>query len=164
MVDNGAGAAAGLAWARSLFQCGSSAITDLDPGYSENYVSDHAANYGLNDLVSGRSASRFKNSSDLILCHDAWEHLLEGNAGGDWLMAYSIIPAPAKFIVLQKQSGNLLQYMGQPYEKIMRQEYYRHKRASNVLRLDGHVSLIFESNGTDIPAAWYAGETDVIVR
>ena len=164
MAADGAGATAGLAWARSMWQCPSSAVTDLDPGYSENYISDHGATYGLNDIVSGRSTSRFKGAEQ-ILCHDAWEHKLEGNAGGDWLMAYSVVlNAPARGVALQKQAENLLQYKGQSYEKVMRQEYYRHKRACNVLWLDGHVSLIHQSDGTDIPPSWYAGETDVVIR
>jgi prepilin-type N-terminal cleavage/methylation domain-containing protein/prepilin-type processing-associated H-X9-DG protein len=163
MVASGAGAADGLAWARSLWQCPASKVTDVDPGYSENNVVSLSATYGWNNLLSGRKITRFKNSSELIVVHDAWEHLLEGNAGGDWLMAYSVLPAPGA-TVLQKESGNLLQYMGQPYSQIMRYEYYRHKRNSNVLWLDGHVSLISESNGTNIPPKWYAGEVDVLVR
>ena len=165
-VANGAGATAGLAWARSLWQCPASAVTDLDPGWSENYVSDHAATLGLNDLISGRNTARVKNASEWILCHDAWEHKLEGNAGGDWLMAYSLvsyIPAQGT-VVLKRESGNLLQYMGESYAKIMRQEYYRHKRQSQVLWLDGHVSLIPESNGTNIPFHWYTGDPNSIVR
>jgi prepilin-type processing-associated H-X9-DG protein len=157
------GNADGLAWARSLWQCPASKVTDVDPGYSENNVVSLSATYGWNDLVSGKKITRFKNSSELIVAHDAWEHLMEGNAGGDWLMAYSIVPAPGA-VVLQKQTNNLLQYEGQPYAQIMRYEYYRHKRNSNVLWLDGHVSLIPQSKGTDIPPKWYAGETDVLVR
>lgn len=159
LVDDGKGATAGLAWARSLWQCPSNAVTDLDPGYSENYVSDHGATYGLNALISGKRTIRFKNASELILCHDAWEHLLEGNAGGDWLMAYSVVAVhPVHGVALQKQTGNLLQYMGQPYAKVMRQAYYRHKKQSAVLWLDGHVSNIHESNGTDLPPHYYAGD------
>jgi prepilin-type N-terminal cleavage/methylation domain-containing protein/prepilin-type processing-associated H-X9-DG protein len=163
-ADSGSGATAGLAWARSVWQCPASAVTDLDPGYSENYVSDHGATYGLNDLITARNTSRVKNASEWILCHDAWEHKLEGNDGGDWLMAYSVQPAPFGVIALKKEKGNLLQYMTQPYAKIMRTEYYRHKRQSQVLWLDGHVSLIPESNGTDIPYYWYSGDVNTPVR
>jgi prepilin-type N-terminal cleavage/methylation domain-containing protein/prepilin-type processing-associated H-X9-DG protein len=163
-VANGAGATSGLAWARSLWQCPSYAVTDLDPGYSENYVSDQTATLGLNDLISGRNTARVRNASEWILCHDAWEHLLEGNSGGDWLMAYSVQAAPGGLLVLRKESGNLLQYMGQPYAKVMREAYYRHKRQSQVLWLDGHVSLIPESNGRDIPVHWYTGDPNTMVR
>jgi prepilin-type N-terminal cleavage/methylation domain-containing protein/prepilin-type processing-associated H-X9-DG protein len=164
-VANGAGATAGLAWARSLWQCPASAVTDLDPGYSENYVSDHTATLGLNALINGRNTARVRNASEFILCHDAWEHLLEGNSGGDWLMAYSVQQiSPTQGVALKKESGNLLQYMGQPYAKVMRQEYYRHKRQSQALWLDGHVSLIPESNGTDIPFHWYTGDANSLVR
>jgi len=164
-ADTGASATAGLAWARSLWQCPASAVTDLDPGWSENYVSDQAATLGLNDLISNRNTARVKNASEWILCHDAWEHRLEGNEGGDWLMAYSVIPSdPRNGVVLQRQPGNLLQYMSKPYAQIMRQEYYRHKRQSQVLWLDGHVSLIPESNGTDIPVHWYTGDVNTRVR
>jgi len=164
LVADSSTAHEGLAWARSLWQCPASKVTDVDPGYSENNVVSLSATYGWNDLVSGRRTARYKNSSEQILCHDSWEHLLEGNAGGDWLMAYSVIGAPPPSIVLKKESGNLLQYMGMPYAQIMRTEYYRHKHNSNVLWLDGHVSLIAESNGTDIDPHWYAGTVDVLVR
>jgi prepilin-type N-terminal cleavage/methylation domain-containing protein/prepilin-type processing-associated H-X9-DG protein len=162
-VANGAGATAGLAWARSLWQCPSYAVTDLDPGYSENYISDQTATLGLNDLISGRNTARVRNASEFILCHDAWEHKLEGNDGGDWLMAYSVIGIPGGY-GLKKESGNLLQYMGKPYAKVMRDAYYRHKRQSQVLWLDGHVSLIPESNGRDIPFYWYTGDPNTFVR
>ena len=62
------------------------------------------------------------------------------------------------------ERGNLLQYTNESYAQIMRYEYYRHKHASNVLWLDGHVSLVPESNGTDIPPSWYAGTTDILIR
>jgi prepilin-type N-terminal cleavage/methylation domain-containing protein/prepilin-type processing-associated H-X9-DG protein len=163
-VANGAGATAGLAWARSLWQCPASAVTDLDPGYSENYISDHTATLGLNDMITGRNTTRVRNASEWILCHDAWEHLLEGNAGGDWLMAYSTFGLPGGVVGLKKERGNLLQYMGEPYAKVMRTEYYRHKRQSQVLWLDGHVSLIPESNGTNIPFHWYTGDVNTVVR
>ena len=165
LVAESGSAHEGLAWARSLWQCPASKVTDVDPGYSENNIVSLSATYGWNDLVSGKKITRFGSGSEVILAHDAWEHLLEGNAGGDWLMAYAVMPAPPPAVVLQRQpGGNLLQYMGQPYAKIMRYEYYRHKKNSNVLWLDGHVSLIPESNGLDIPPRWYAGEQDVLVR
>jgi prepilin-type N-terminal cleavage/methylation domain-containing protein/prepilin-type processing-associated H-X9-DG protein len=157
-VANGAGATAGLAWARSLWQCPAYTVTDLDPGYSENYVSDQTATLGLNDLISGRNTARVRNASEFILCHDSWEHLLEGNDGGDWLMAYSVMNFPGGVMGLHRESGNLLQYMSKPYAKVMREAYYRHKRQSQVLWLDGHVSLIPESNGRDIPFYWYTGD------
>ena len=164
MAAAGAANTEALAWARTLWQCPASKITDVDPGYSENNVVSLSATYGWNDLLSLRKITRFKGGAEVIVAHDAWEHKLEGNAGGDWLMAYSLIPAPGSAIVLQRQGGNLLQYMGAPYAEIMRYEYYRHKRNSSVLWLDGHVSLIPQSNGTDIPPRWYAGEVDVLVR
>ena len=164
-IDNGAGATSGLAWARSLWQCPAAAVTDLDPGYSENYTSEHGATYGLNALVTAKKTNQFRNSSELIIAHDTWEHLLEGNAGGDWLMAYSVTGGtPVQGYMLHKESGNLLQYMGFPYAKQMRTEYYRHKRQSNVLWLDGHVALVPESNGTDMPYQWYAGDVNVSVN
>ena len=165
LVAENPGAADGLAWARSLWQCPASKVTDVDPGYSENNVVSLSATYGLNDLISGARTTRFRSGSEQIICHDAWEHKLEGNAGGDWLMAYSVmLRDPAGGVVLQRESENLLQYAGMAYAPIMRYEYYRHKRQSNVLWLDGHVSTIPESNGRDIPYQWYAGEQDVIVR
>jgi prepilin-type N-terminal cleavage/methylation domain-containing protein/prepilin-type processing-associated H-X9-DG protein len=165
LVAGGGRDAAGLAWARSLWQCPASKITDIDPGYSENNVADLSATYGLNDLLSGRKINRFPRASEVIVAHDAWEHLMEGNAGGDWLMAYAIVPNPTA-IILQKQTQNLLQYDGLPpaVRATMRYEYYRHKKNSSVLWLDGHVSLIAESKGLDLEPKWYAGEIDVLVR
>jgi len=165
LVKENPGSTDGLAWARSLWQCPASKVTDVDPGYSENNVVSLSATYGLNDMISGMRATQFRNSSDLIICHDAWEHKLEGNAGGDWLMAYSVlIRDPVGGTVLQRESENLLQYAGMPYAEIMRYEYYRHKEQSNVLRLDGHVDTIHQSRGRDIPYQWYVGDQNVIVN
>jgi prepilin-type processing-associated H-X9-DG protein/prepilin-type N-terminal cleavage/methylation domain-containing protein len=157
-LAQGTGNQDALAWARTLWQCPASKVTDVDPGYSENNVVSLSATYGLNDLISARRTIQFRNSSEQIICHDAWEHKLEGNAGGDWLMAYSVIDNNlVTGITLKRENGNLLQYMSMPYAKIMRYEYYRHKHQSNVLWLDGHVSPIPESDGRDIPYQWYAG-------
>jgi prepilin-type N-terminal cleavage/methylation domain-containing protein/prepilin-type processing-associated H-X9-DG protein len=169
VAEGGAGATAGLAWARSLWQCPSTEITDIDPGYSENYTSDHGATYGFNDMLSGRRTARVKNSAEVCVAHDAWEHLLEGNAGGDWLMAYSVQGSPDprnNTVALHRESGNLLQYMGLGgnYVKTMRNAYYRHKRKSNVLYLDGHVSTVDASDGTDLPPHMYAGAWDYSVQ
>ena len=152
----------GLAWARSLWQDPACKLTDIDPGYSENNIPTLSATYGLNDLISNKVATKFRNSSETILAHDAWEHLLEGNAGGDWLMAYTVVERhPNGNVKLMAQGNNLLQYMGTPYAETMRSEYYRHKKQSNVLWLDGHVSSIHESDGRDIPYQWYAGDQQV---
>lgn len=151
----------GLAWARALWQDGASKLTDVDPGYSENNIQSLSAVYGLNDLISGKVATKFRNSSETIVAHDAWEHLLEGNAGGDWLMAYTVVSRTPDQVVLAAQAGNLLQYMGTPYAETMRAEYYRHKMQSNVLWLDGHVSGIHHSDGKDLPYQWYAGDQGV---
>jgi prepilin-type N-terminal cleavage/methylation domain-containing protein/prepilin-type processing-associated H-X9-DG protein len=159
-VAQGAGATSGLAWARSLFQCPASAITDTDPGWSENYTSDQGATFGLNNLITGRKTTEFRNAAETIVAHDAWEHKLEGNAGGDWLMAYSIGSGPGG-IYLQRQSKNILQYAHIPQARV---EYYRHKRKCQVLWLDGHVSFIDESDGTDIPPHYYAGTVNVRVQ
>jgi prepilin-type processing-associated H-X9-DG protein/prepilin-type N-terminal cleavage/methylation domain-containing protein len=167
MIADGASATAGLAWARGLWQCPSNVITDVDPGYSENYTSDHSATYGFNDLLSGRRTARVKNSAEVAVCHDAWEHLLEGNAGGDWLMAYSVTTQPDQktgTCFMHRESGNLLQYMGEPYKVPMRQAYYRHKKKCNVLYLDGHVAQVEESDGTDLPPYMYAGAWDYTVQ
>ena len=166
MVADGASATSGLAWARGLWQCPSNMITDVDPGYSENYTSDQSATYGFNDLLSGRKTAKVKNSAEVAVCHDAWEHLLEGNASGDWLMAYSVSSVDPKSgaCVLHRETGNMLQYMGMPYARSMRMAYYRHKRWCNVLDLDGHVSGVFESNGTDLPPHMYAGAWDYVVQ
>jgi prepilin-type processing-associated H-X9-DG protein len=152
-----------LSKARSMWQCPSAKITDVDPGYSENHIVTLTATYGLNDLLSRRKADRMKKHAELIVCHDAWEHKLEGNAGGDWLMAYSVIlNHPTLGIVLKKESGNLLQYESAPYAKLMRDEYYRHFKKSQVLWLDGHVEPVPLSNGTNLPFQWYAGDGAIV--
>jgi prepilin-type N-terminal cleavage/methylation domain-containing protein/prepilin-type processing-associated H-X9-DG protein len=166
LASGGTGNAEALAHYRTLWQCPASKITDIDPGYSENNVFSLSATLGLNVLINNKKVTRFKRPSELILAHDAWEHLLEGNAGGDWLTAHEAVAGPGGTVMMVPQSGNLLQYMGlpAPVRATMRYEYYRHKRNSSVLWLDGHVSLIYESNGRDIPAQWYAGDIDVVVR
>jgi prepilin-type processing-associated H-X9-DG protein len=166
MAAGGPGNAEAMAMFRSLWQCGGTKITDIDPGYSENNVVSLSATIGLNALLNNRKVTHFKKPSELIVAHDAWEHLMEGNAGGDWLTAHEASVDMKGNITMIAQSGNLLQYMGLPgpVRNTMRYEYYRHKKKSSVLWLDGHVSLIDESNGRDIPAQWYAGDVNVLVR
>ena len=168
LADGGTGNAEALAHNRQLWQCPASKITDIDPGYSENNVVSLSATLGLNDLISGKKITQYKRPSEVIVVHDAWEHLLEGNAGGDWLTAYAADYDPSTRVttMLPQNAGNLLQYMGLPkhVRDTMRYEYYRHKKQSQVLWLDGHVSTIFESNGRDVNPRWYAGTQDVIVR
>jgi prepilin-type processing-associated H-X9-DG protein/prepilin-type N-terminal cleavage/methylation domain-containing protein len=143
-----------LKHARSLWRCPST-YAFPDPGYSDQEKTPCA--FGLNIEVSGRNASKFKNASELIVAHDAPEQLLDGN--GDWLTDWE---RPDSFgtnffqrgkNMWQWRDASLPWYIGGAGVR----EYYRHNRWCNVLWLDGHVSGIRESLGSDVPLAWYTG-------
>jgi len=132
---------------RDVFRCPSAKAMDVDPGYSD-FVNQDETTYGLNGYLvrngepSPKLTSKYSDFSSTILCHDAWEHLLDGN--GDMLSSFS-------------QPVNITQYRYRSYGEDAIFEYYRHLDNSQVLWLDGHVSLIHKSDGTDIPSTWYTG-------
>ena len=138
---------------RAMWRCPSS-LTFADPGYSDQEKTPCA--YGLNIEVSGRNVARFKNASELIVAHDSPEQLMDGN--GDWLTSWERIGASASFSnrgrnIWQWRDSSQQWYIGAAGVR----EYYRHNRWCDVLWLDGHVSAIRESLGTDVPLAWYTG-------
>ena len=137
---------------RSLWRC-PSAANFADPGYSDQTKTPCA--FGLNIEVSGANAAKFKNTSQLIVAHDAPEQLLDGN--GDWLTDWER-SGPNTFTqrgknMWQWRDPSLPWYIGGAGVR----EYYRHSRYCDVLWLDGHVDGIRESLGGDVPLVWYTG-------
>ena len=137
---------------RAMWRCPSS-ITFADPGYSDQEKTPCA--FGLNLEVSGRNVAKFKNSAELIVAHDSPEQLMDGN--GDWLTSWERSGMTTFF----NRGQNIWQWRdaSQPWfiGGAGVREYYRHSKWCDVLGLDGHVSGIRESLGTDVPLAWYTG-------
>jgi len=137
---------------RAMWRC-PSAAQFADPGYSDQEKTPCA--FGLNIEVSGQNAAQFKNAAELIVAHDAPEQLLDGN--GDWLTDWERV-GPYTFV----QTGrNIWQWRDPSLPWYIHGagilEYYRHSHWCNVLWLDGHVSGVLESMGSDVPLAWYTG-------
>ncbi len=140
---------------RSLWRCMSFVQMDNDQGGGTAYSNlDQPATYGLNIFVAvhpitqtGRKMSSIRNHSEMIVCHDAAEHRLEGS--DDTLSAWG-------------GALNLTQWRKSPTSAAYAttqafHEYYRHNDWCNVLWLDDHVAGIYKSDGKDVLKRWYTG-------
>lgn len=139
---------------RDVFRCPSAKLMDTDPGYTD-WINQDECTYGLNGFLvrldgvgSPNLEASFTDPSSTIVAHDAWEHLLDNN--GDMLSSFD-------------QPINITQYRYSVGEAAVF-EYYRHMDNSQVLWLDGHVSMIKKSDGRDIPSTWYNGKPAVKSR
>jgi len=140
---------------RSLWRC-PSGIEFRDPGYSDQEKTPCA--FGINNEINQQRASKFKNAAELIVAHDAPEQLLDGN--GDWLTDWE-----RSGNSWMRRGRNIWQYRDPTLPWYLGdqgiREFYRHSRYCNVLWLDGHVSAVFESLGTEHPRSWYTGESGI---
>ncbi|MGC4033628.1 MAG: type II secretion system protein [Tepidisphaeraceae bacterium] len=149
--------------ARKVFNCPDGGQMDTAFSNTDPATPGH---YGINFIITGKTksdqwakASRYKRASETIFCHDAAEHRLDGSitynpdTAGDMLSSFG------------GTAGNLLEWRPGG-EAVIRdfnagtdgtREYYRHLGKCQVLWLDGHVSAIARSDGSDVPAAWYWG-------
>jgi prepilin-type N-terminal cleavage/methylation domain-containing protein/prepilin-type processing-associated H-X9-DG protein len=149
--------------ARGIWHCPSSVSVDGSFGAQPT----DPVSYGLNArIIEGKSIVRFspagipsitniwsklnafRRPAEVIFCHDAVEQRLEDRAA-DSLSAYG----GTNNLTAWRPNGAL-----NPRKTDAVYEYYRHRRRSQVLWLDGHVSLIAESNGQDVPESWYTGK------
>lgn len=122
---------------RGIFRCPTAETMDPNPGYTD-WVNQPECTYGLNTNVRDRKATKFLKASETILCHDAYEHLLDGN--GDLL---AIRPGDSINLTQWRYSGGLY-------------EYFRHNYKCNVLWYDAHVTSVAECG--DYPMRHYTGE------
>lgn len=162
--------------ARELWRCPTAKFNDTDPGFTTdpyNTDSDHPSHYGMNGIIfvtrllvnrSGPSGTQFtgqarplstlKRAGEIIVAHDGWEHLLDGN--GDLLTANTFAwNAAQQKVTWTPRPKNLEQY--QHLDPGYRAEHYRHKKYCNVLWMDWHVSQLRDSQGKDVPTRWYDG-------
>ena len=124
---------------RGVFRCPSAFKMYAGAGYTD-WANQPEVTYGLSVYTSNKLIpTKFRNAAGSILCHDAYEHLLDDN--GDMLCVRS------------GDSINLTQWRhvaGALYE------YFRHLDKCNVLWLDGHASAIPECG--EYPRKAYTGQ------
>jgi len=132
--------------ARGFWRCPSSLLMNRQVGfYTPNYYNPaQPATYGANRLVTGRKITQWTQPAKTIFCHDAPELMIEGQ--DDSLSNWG-----GTINFSQWRPG------GSVYMPSAEREYYRHENWSNVLWMDGHVGRIYESDGSDVPMAWYKG-------
>ncbi len=124
------------------------------------------AHFGLNGFISHRNIGRIKRQSEVIILQDHFEQKLDNNKNKTDM-----------FYIPDGQKINLTQwrYSISKWSEHSIVECFRHKRTSrsvegeagnnnpkgigvsNTLWLDGHVSEIAQSDGTDVYARWYTG-------
>lgn len=142
--------------ARSIFLCPSHKSANTVRGTSQ-YADDEVgvSSYGLSLFVTPRFArlTQIRAHHERIVAHDAFEQILEGN--GDLLTAALWSTGSNAW---SAAAMNLTQWRFPADANVSRdswREFYRHNRYSSVLWLDGHVSLIRESNGRDVRREFY---------
>jgi len=110
---------------RGVFRCPSAMLMWAGAGYTD-WDNQPEVTYGLNNYTSNKLIpSKFRDAANTIICHDAYEHLLDGN--GDMLC---IRPGDSINLSQWRATAGALQ------------EYFRHLDKCNVLWLDGHASDI----------------------
>lgn len=147
-----------------VFHCPTSKYQLQTWGSSADMELYRWAHYGLNGFAANRKTSRIKRPAEMIVIQDHFEQKLDNN--GDML---HINPdCDENYNLWQWREKNRLTY---PDALI---EIYRHSRTSlkvtdkkpyypkgtgycNTLWLDGHVSAIRQSDGSDVPYRWYTG-------
>ena len=141
-----------LDYARKAFLCPSAGQTESsttmgDPTYPTSYA--------INGLVCGviepfwRKIARYRDPANTILVQDSMRSRIEG--GGDSMSRYD--PTNYPHNLADWRPGGMFAFMVPDAPR----EVYRHRRKSSVLWMDGHVTLVPESMGDDIPRAWYDG-------
>lgn len=151
--------------ARNFFRC-----PNAKGSFNQPADGEYPASYSVNRFILGASNSTqwrelgyFKNGSETIFAHDGYysvAHSVGLTSGGKKkegavsLSAYpEATPTPGTTSLHAFRPGGSF-YAAHPHAL---GEYFRHRRKSNVLWLDGHVSTVAESTGTDIPMRYYFG-------
>jgi len=118
------------------------------------------AHFGLNGFVANRKTSKIRRPAEMIVLQDHFEQKLDNN--GDMLH------------IRPEETHNLPQWRHHTKYPDALLEIFRHSRTSqsieakppwdprgtgfsNTLWLDGHVSAIQQTRGTDVPPRWYTG-------
>lgn len=115
--------------------------------------------YGLNNYITDKKVyADFKHQAEVIAFQDHIEQLLDDN--GDM---FHIRPGDSVNLPQwrpRSQGGNGFvdtNWTGQQWHDTV-QECFRHRGASMISWLDGHVSEIRETTGEDVPRKWYTGQ------
>ncbi|MDB5324607.1 MAG: hypothetical protein JWM57_176 [Phycisphaerales bacterium] len=149
--------------ARRVFNCPAELVMSPANGNVDPTTPGH---YGVNFCICGKYSSRWqrlsrlRHPSETIFCQDAFEQRLEGNIACNPDEAGDMLSAFGGTSNLQEwRPGGVGAENYVPGSTAPLREYYRHGKQSQVLWVDGHVSLIAKSDGRDVPADWYWGQS-----
>jgi len=149
---------------REIWRCPTAKGTDCDnfpatgffPPGPTDWPAQPWVSYGLNNWIDNRSMYTISKPSTTIICHDAYEHILEGIQGGsvtDGLSAWGTWSNVSQWRnCYRNPCRNAAQY-GRNHEV----EYFRHVYGCGVLWYDNHITFIPETNGKEIPIEYYTG-------
>ena len=144
----------------NLFHCPSSRYQLQTWDGSDGIELYHWAHFGLNGFAANRKTSQIKSPAEMIVLQDHFEQKLDNN--GDMLH------------IKAEDSWNLPQWRHHSKYPDALLEIFRHSRTANTIEetapwspegtgvtntlwLDGHVSPIKQTTGSDVPPRWYTG-------
>jgi prepilin-type N-terminal cleavage/methylation domain-containing protein/prepilin-type processing-associated H-X9-DG protein len=116
----------------------------------------HAA-FGLNKNIGNRNTANLKNHSKIIFAHDHVEPKME-NGSKD--MFYNNGPGTNNLTDFREDGDKSELYRGIFRHSIKYRDDFRTGGEANILWLDGHVDSLWETNGDNVPKAWYTAGDD----
>ena len=111
----------------------------------------HAA-FGLNSNISNINTANLKNLSKIIFAHDHVEPKMEN---GSQDMFYNDGPGTNNLTEYREGGDRSELYRGIFRHSVKYRDDFRTGGEANILWLDGHVDSLRETNGDNVPKAWY---------
>lgn len=112
----------------------------------------YQAAFGLNKNISNINTANLKNLSKIIFAHDHVEPKME-NGSRD--MFYNDGPGTSNLTDYREGGDRSQLYRGIFRHNIKYRDDFRTGGEANILWLDGHVDSLRETNGDNVPKAWY---------
>ena len=125
-------------------------IYNVDPGAIQE------AAYALNHkYTQGRNAGEMRHHSRFIVAHDHVEPRLENDTRD---MFFNDGPGTENLTHYREGGSRARFYRDIFRHNIRRSDDFRTGGRANILWLDGHVSILEETTGDNVPKRWYTGE------
>lgn len=143
---------------RRVFGCPSfrnySEMIAQDPLYGGNPKLIYYAAYGINGWLTKENIVRIPRHSDIILSHDHVEPRFE--SGNDTGASDMICPSHnGTNLTHYRQNGARASwYRGIFRHNVRMRGQFETGGSMNVLWLDGHISILHETTGADVPHRW----------